>query len=66
MNKLLENLSSCVKEKLEKKEQKKEAVPMLATLTHDYFSDKQWLYERKLDGKRCLLHKKSNDILMIL
>lgn len=28
--------------------------PMLATLTHDHFSDPDWIYERKLDGERCL------------
>ncbi len=28
--------------------------PMLATLTQDRFSDPRWLYERKLDGERCL------------
>jgi DNA ligase D-like protein (predicted ligase) len=28
--------------------------PMLATLTADRFSDPAWLYERKLDGERCL------------
>ncbi|MFE9006703.1 non-homologous end-joining DNA ligase [Streptomyces sp. NPDC007875] len=28
--------------------------PMLATLTHERFSDEHWLYERKLDGERCL------------
>ena len=28
--------------------------PMLATLTHDYFSDPDWIYEAKLDGERCL------------
>ncbi len=27
---------------------------MLATLTHDRFSDEHWLYERKFDGERCL------------
>jgi len=26
--------------------------PMLATLTHDYFSDPDWIFERKLDGER--------------
>lgn len=29
-------------------------VPMLATLTHDRFSDDRWVFERKLDGVRCL------------
>lgn len=28
--------------------------PMLATLTEDYFSDPDWIFERKLDGERCL------------
>jgi bifunctional non-homologous end joining protein LigD len=28
--------------------------PQLATLTQDRFSDPQWIFERKLDGERCL------------
>lgn len=28
--------------------------PMLATLTQDRFSDPEWIFERKLDGVRCL------------
>lgn len=28
--------------------------PQLATLTQDRFSDPSWIYERKLDGERCL------------
>jgi bifunctional non-homologous end joining protein LigD len=31
---------------------------MLATLTHDTFSDPEWLYERKLDGVRCLVFRR--------
>lgn len=38
--------------------------PMLAQLTHDYFSDKNWIFERKLDGERCLLFKKGNTITL--
>jgi DNA ligase D-like protein (predicted ligase) len=30
------------------------ADPQLATLTHERFSDPGWVYERKLDGERCL------------
>ncbi len=26
--------------------------PMLAKLTHDYFSGEDWFFERKLDGER--------------
>ena len=28
--------------------------PELATLTHERFSDPKWVFERKLDGERCL------------
>jgi ATP-dependent DNA ligase len=28
--------------------------PQLATLTQDRFSDPAWIFERKLDGERCL------------
>ncbi len=31
--------------------------PMLATLTKDRFSDPGWLFERKLDGERCLVFR---------
>src|ERR1700761_582545 len=30
------------------------AEPQLATLTHERFSDPAWIFERKLDGERCL------------
>jgi bifunctional non-homologous end joining protein LigD len=39
--------------------------PMLATLTHDDFSDPDWIYERKLDGERCLVFR-DGDHLRIL
>ena len=38
--------------------------PMKATLTHDHFSDKGWIYERKLDGERILIHKKSGEVTL--
>ncbi len=30
--------------------------PMLAKLTHDYFSDPDWIFERKLDGERVIAY----------
>jgi ATP-dependent DNA ligase len=30
--------------------------PMLATLTDNYFSDPNWIYERKLDGERVMTY----------
>ena len=39
--------------------------PMLATLTHEYFSDKGWIYERKLDGERVLAIRKGTDVRLM-
>ncbi len=41
--------------KLEKKPFPGFVQPMLATLTDEYFDDPKWIYERKLDGVRCLI-----------
>lgn len=38
--------------------------PMLATLTEEYFSNKQWMYEHKFDGERCLAFKKNGKITL--
>ena len=36
--------------------------PMLATLTDERFSSPAWIYERKLDGVRCLAFRRNNRI----
>lgn len=36
--------------------------PMLATLTHDHFDDKDWIYERKWDGERALVFKNNGKV----
>jgi len=36
--------------------------PMLATLTHEPFSHPDWVYERKLDGERCLASRRGSDV----
>lgn len=36
--------------------------PMLAYLEHDLFFDKNWYYERKFDGERCLAFIKGNNV----
>ena len=38
------------------------AAPMAATLTDDRFSDPDWIYERKLDGIRCLAFKDARGV----
>ena len=39
--------------------------PMLATLTEDYFSDPEWVFEPKLDGVRCLAFKKGSKVRLM-
>jgi DNA ligase D-like protein (predicted ligase) len=36
--------------------------PMLATLRHEPFSDPEWIFERKLDGIRCLAFKDGSSV----
>jgi len=62
MNELLKNLPKKLKERLKKKKMPSFTEPMLATLTKNYFSKENWLYERKLDGVRCLLFKNKKTV----
>ncbi len=39
--------------------------PMLATLTDDRFSSPDWLYERKLDGERCLVFRDADGVRLL-
>ena len=39
--------------------------PELATLTRDRFSDPAWLYERKLDGERCLAYRAGGQVRLM-
>ncbi len=62
----MKNIPEMIPEELRKKIKKEifpEWVsPMLATLTHDRFSGEAWIYERKLDGERCLVFKKGKKV----
>ncbi len=55
MDILKEILSSDEVKKLKKKLFPGYVNPMLATLTDNYFDNPKWVYERKLDGVRCLI-----------
>jgi bifunctional non-homologous end joining protein LigD len=39
--------------------------PMLATLTDRRFSDSDWMYERKLDGERCLAFRNGAEVRLL-
>ena len=36
--------------------------PMLATLSHDHFTHPDWVFERKLDGERCLVFRQGEHV----
>jgi len=54
LNQLLERLPSDQRKKIRQVKQPDWIDPMLATLTDNRFSDQNWIFERKLDGERCL------------
>lgn len=62
---ILENLPDETKKNLKKSKQPKWVKPMLATLTKKRFSDKDWIYERKLDGERCLAFRNKNKLKLM-
>src|ERR1700746_1220236 len=39
--------------------------PELATLTRDRFSDPAWIFERKLDGERCLAFRSGRQVRLV-
>jgi bifunctional non-homologous end joining protein LigD len=39
--------------------------PMLATLTERRFSDPDWIFERKLDGMRCLAYRDGDEMRLV-
>lgn len=62
MNDILSALSEEEKQLLKKTKQPEWMNPMLAKLTEDYFSDENWIFERKLDGERCIVFKEGNHV----
>lgn len=55
---LLSDLPENARKKLKKRKQPTWTSPMLATLTKRRFSGPDWIFERKLDGERCLAFRK--------
>lgn len=64
MNKVLKDLPKELQKKIKKTKMPTFEKPMLATLTDFYFSDKNWIFERKLDGARCLIFKDKKKVFL--
>lgn len=60
-----DELSDELRSRLKKQVQPEWTPPMLATLTHDPFSDVDWIYERKLDGQRLLAFRSGNEVRLM-
>ena len=61
-NSIFTGLSKEILDKRKKISQPDFVPPMLATLTIDYFSSPDWIYEHKFDGQRCLVIKKNGKV----
>ncbi len=57
-------LSEEARQALRRRAQPRWTEPMLATLADEPFSDPDWIYERKLDGVRCLVFRKGQEVRM--
>lgn len=66
MTDLLGNLSNGDRGKAAAKSMPDWMDPMLAKLTHDHFSDEDWIYERKLDGERVIAYVHDNGKVSLL
>jgi DNA ligase D-like protein (predicted ligase) len=64
MNSLLASLPDQLKKKCKKIKEPSFIVPMLATLTKNYFSSNDWIYEHKFDGERCIAIKKNGKVFL--
>jgi len=62
---LLAGLPADVRKKARKRDQPQWTKPMLATLVDEPFSDPDWVFERKLDGERCLAFKKRTRVSLM-
>jgi len=65
MLKLLDSLPGESRKKIKKRDQPEWSRPMLASLSDKRFSDPAWIYERKLDGERCLVLKKGKELRLM-
>lgn len=64
-NNLFSGISESALKKRKKISEPTYIPPMLATLTNDYFSSNEWIYEHKFDGVRCQVIKRNGKVHML-
>jgi len=62
---LISNIPTSLRNRIKKISQPSWVPVMLATLTKKYFSSKEWIYEHKFDGVRCLAFKKNGVVKLL-
>lgn len=62
MNDALSQLDDAARQSIQETKLPGFVQPMKAVLSHEAFSDPDWIYERKLDGERCLIRKEGKQI----
>lgn len=65
-NNLFAGLSESSLKKRKKTSEPNFIPPMLATLTNDYFSSNDWIYEHKFDGERCQVIKRKDGTVHLI
>lgn len=60
-----EALSATERDDLSRSEMPRWTAPMLATLTDERFSSPDWIFERKLDGERCLVFRRKSRLRIL-
>jgi DNA ligase D-like protein (predicted ligase) len=60
-----EDLDDGEREALDRRSMPKWTEPMLATLTDERFSAPDWIFERKLDGERCLAFRRKSRLHLL-
>lgn len=65
MSDLLQRLGEAERERVERRATPEWIDPQLATLSHEHFSDPGWIFERKLDGERCLVFRRAGNVRLM-
>src|SRR5205085_8746606 len=58
----LRSVAAAERSRLLRQAQPRRLAPMLATLTSRHFSDPAWIFERKLDGVRCVAYRRGERV----
>jgi ATP-dependent DNA ligase len=65
MDSVLDSLTADERRALRRSSQPPSLEPMKATLSKEPFDDEAWIFERKLDGIRCLAYRNGQQVSLL-